>query len=687
MEYVNGKLCLGVNEMIQFMSASCLSKMTTRKQVKIARRACYGVTALYEVDSLPWRYRREVYKRYPDADEKEETMRFSDTITPDADAVAYYAAHVFEDARKGVRHLPEDKQEEYANNCALLNAFDRVIEIAERERLSQSATRLNRGEFWQRAAAALPRLGEQWRHSLPENARSLQRKYNQYKKEGYSAMISGKWQNKNATKVESALQEAALTTLCTNYNNLEDTRIAELYNRLAADERHGWEPISAGTVANWRKAHPMETAAGRKGAAKFNASHTMQVKRTKPTAPWMLWSLDGWTVELLYQKRHMRKNGTSVVTYTNRLTMVVVLDASCNYPMGYAIGENESPALIKEALRQAALHSRELTGDLLKACQIQSDNYAKKTMMPIYAKAGLRVTPAAVKNAKAKPVERYFRYLNDTYCKVCRNWSGYGITSNPDKQPNSEAKNALRKSFPDRDGLVQQIEAMMAAERAKKREELMEKYTLLPAKHRTIMTREEYLLAYGTEQPRTIRMESCGLRPTILGERRAYDSFDLSWREHPEVDWRVLYDPDDLSDVLAVTPDGTRRYLLEAKYEQPMALVEREEGDAAELERVFAFNRRMGDAVSARLIDAQKTIYKEIEGNERSRDLLGRLMLLDSKGQHKDERSRALALSAGSEDTTWEDIEPREAEPIKAPKKKLTAKDEDENNYDIFWRK
>ena len=112
MERINGRPCISYDDLVGIITPANLKQLRFRGQLKQVRRACYGVTALYEVDSLPWRYRREVYKRYPDTDEKEETMRFSDTIIPDADAVAYYAAHVFEDARKGVRHLPEDKQEE-----------------------------------------------------------------------------------------------------------------------------------------------------------------------------------------------------------------------------------------------------------------------------------------------------------------------------------------------------------------------------------------------------------------------------------------------------------------------------------------------------------------------------------------------------------------------------------------------
>ena len=66
--------------------------------------------------------------------------------------------------------------------------------------------------------------------------------------------------------------------------------------------------------------------------------------------------------ELLYQTTTTNKNGHSVTTYCNRLTLEVVLDPCCNYPIGYAIGTHETPELIKEALRNAAQHSRNCSG-------------------------------------------------------------------------------------------------------------------------------------------------------------------------------------------------------------------------------------------------------------------------------------------------------------------------------------
>ena len=110
------------------------------------------------------------------------------------------------------------------------------------------------------------------------------------------------------------------------------------------------------------------------------------------------------------------------------------------YPIGYAVGTHETPELIQAALRNAAKHTRELFGKMYKAHQIQSDNYAIKKMMPFYEAMADKVTPARERSAKAKPIEPYFGQINKKWCQLLNNWSGFGITSDREKQPARSSK-------------------------------------------------------------------------------------------------------------------------------------------------------------------------------------------------------------------------------------------------------
>lgn len=682
METINGTICISHAELTgRIITTANLNALVRKNQVKQMRKGGNGRTALYAVESLPLKWRTEVYKRYPDLQEQADSREFIDTVEPDGKALSFYQDYKLSDGR----NLPDDKVLEYASNAAIMNAFRRRWEahVSKRQRSGKRTTLAK--EFWSRAAAALPRLADHFPHSLPGSPRRLQMKFAEYVSSGYECFISGKFLNGNAGKVLTDEQTGYLATLISNPNNVQDTVVAKFYNAKA--RMLGWKEITAAAVGVWREKLQLEAAAGRLGVTSLRANKTMQVKRSRPTAPFLMCSLDGWTVELLYQKTRTDKKGHNVTTYTNRLTIVVVLDPCVDYPMGYAVGDHECPELIKAALRNAAIHSREITGEMLRYNQVQSDRYAIKSMTELYAVLGDKVIPAQAHNAKAKPVEPYFNHLNTTYCQLCPNWSGFGVTTNPKRQPNSEALNKRRHSFPDEAGLRAQIDEMMRLERQQKIGKLMEKLANLKPEHRLPMSREMYLLNFGAETGFKNVLEGCGLRPTILGMKRDYDCFDLTFRDHASERWTVKYDPDDLHEVLAVSEDGTRRYMLEEKYVQPMALADRKPGDAEQLQRVHDYNKALEAETGRRLADhfedARRVIERAAELPIHGTPALGaciedRLLLTDSRGQHKDNRSRKRLAAA--------DIEALEVETVEIPVTRQGDEVENVtvNDYSIF---
>lgn len=669
MELYNGQVCVSYGELAPgIMSAANLLKLCTRGRIECVRRGCRETPALYSLRSLPLKYRVEVYRRNPDLQEAAESKPFVESIEADGSAEAWYAAYEF----AGGRHLPSSAQALYSNSAAILNAFGRLLEESNSHHIRQSRPLLSKAEFWRRAAAALPRIADVWPHSLPESARRLQRKWDEYQKGGYAALVSGKWMNTNASKVDDGVKEGVLTQLLAHHNNLDNAMIAKLYNSVA--EKQGWKTIGASAVGVWREKRDLVTSAGRLGLSNFRNTKSMQVKRRRPSAPFLMWTLDGWDVELLYQSTKTDGRGHNVTTYTNRLTLEVVLDPCCDYPIGYAVGTHETPELIKAALRDAAKHSCALFGEMLRANQLQCDRYAIKTMTPLYEVMSDKLTPARVKNAKSKVVEPYFGYLNKTYCRLMGNWSGYGVTTDPSKQPNSEALNMLRHSFPDEAGVRAQIDKIMEVERSRKVGELRRLMEALPAERRLPLSREMYLLWFGASTGYKNALEGGGLRPTLLGVKRDYDCWDLGMREHGSERWSVLYDPDDLSEVLAVSEDGRWRYMLSEKHVQPMALADRQEGDAAALARVNAFNKQLEERVTERLGAAWSSTEQLMEGSDS--EVLRRLLIVDSRGQHKLPKAKSRLAAS--------DIKLVEGRAVEVPLDDAAGGGSEADNYGIF---
>ena len=655
MEIINGKAYISFEELTgRIITTANLQALVRKKQVNRVQKGGNGRVALYEVESLPMKWRTEVYRRYPDLQERADSKEFLDTIEPDGKAINFFEAYMLADGR----NLPTGKVLEYSANAAIMNAFRACWDahVSKRQRSGKKA--LAAKEFWARAAGSLPRLADHWPHSLPGSARRLQMKMAEYAEQGYVCFISGKYLNSNAKKVDDCIKESVLIELLSHHNNLDFVTIADYYN--AEARLNGWDEISARAVQIWYKKKELYIKAKRLGETRFRNTLSMQVKRTRPTAAYHLWTLDGWIVEWLYQDVKTNSKGHNVTTYCNRLTLEVVLDPCCDYPVGYAIGTHETPDLIKEALQDAFRHTHEIFGEMLMPNQLQCDNYQISAMMPLYSAVSMKVTPARRHNAKSKVIEPYFNYLNNTYGKRFNNWSGYGVTTSPARQPSADWLNKHRHEIPTKEVLLGRIAEMINIERTKKREQFIQFRNNLAAERQYILSKERYLLHFGIETGFINRLEGCGIRPTLLGVKRAYDSFDIRFRELPQEKWRLKYDPKDLSEVLAISEDGTRRFVLEEKYVQPMALADRGPGDVEQLSRVQKYNDQLEEHIAN-----ESGRYYDILAQHMAdrRNILSRLCLTDSKGQHKLPSAKIRLSAADIEELAVEAVEVPIAQP------------------------
>lgn len=654
MEYCDGILCATHAELTDgIMTNAALMHACQRDKDLRVRRGCNGVSALYDINRLSAEYRTEAKRRHAATEAQAKARAFIDIIVIDQRAATYYEGVSIE----GARGLSDEKRMLYTNSASILNACRvKLMEAEAEQKKVGKSRRVKMSDFWAAVAAHLPRVADIYPHSLPENPRVLQRKYQEYFRGGqpnYEVLISGKFRNKNAARVATPEQVAWLTKFLEHHTNLDGQEVADYYNTVC--EAFGWPKVTRRTMLVWLQKLGWLVNAGRHGAKEYMNRYGMQNKRFAPTAPMLFWSLDGWTVELYYKKRTEGKRGGRT-TYCNRMTVVVVLDPFNKYPIGYATGYQESPELIKAALRDATNHTAQLFGQRLRPVQIQSDNYQIKIMLPTYGMAEY-VTPAQVGNAKAKPIEPYFRRLNHKYAKKCSgNWSGYGMTSRKESQPNMEWLNAHKGQIPDEAGVRAQIEWIIESERAAKREEYVAGFSRIPADRLLPMPIESYLLNFGQETGCKNTLEGSGLNVRLLGERRTYDSFDLEFRKYAHLRWSIKYDPDNMQEVLAVSDEGDIRILLKEKHLQPMALADRRPGDAEELQKVKDFNDELKRTVIE--YDRQATEIAR-ESLLRHPDLGNPYItgiLTDSRGQNKDRKSQyRLEYTDVTEETAYEE--------------------------------
>lgn len=635
MEYYNNILTVEAGWMIE---QGVMTKMEYdnlvhhSKDIQVVRRACRNTPALVAYDSMPDRYKKAIVERVGDPRKQARQNVLEGLIEHSAAATTFFEDYMIDDDR----HLPADKRREYYTNAVVLDGVKRLIEgrNSKRKALGNRATR-----FWDEISQAVQELDlTKWPHTLPANARSLERKYQRYLAEGYGSLVHKAYQtsSKNAAKVADENQKAMLVTFMSDPRNLDNEQVARLYNMVA--QQMNWKKITASAVAVWRDKCDDLIFARRHGAEKYRAGREMQVRRSAPTRPLLFWTMDGWDVELLYQ----HKPDKGATTYHNRLTMVVVLDGCCRYPIGFAVGKNESPALIREALRDAERETQRLFGSMYRVGQLQSDHFAMKNLTPTYQAVADKVTPARVKNAKAKPIEAWFNYFNKKYCQMQTNWSGFGITSRKELQPNTEFITKYKHQFPDFEGCVRQIVGMIQAERA----ELETAYVAqFEAEGLTELKTAQYLMAFGESTgERRYLLQGCGIRCTIGTRKMDYDCFDTHFRKYPSTRWQLRYDPEDPHYAVAVNEDESLQFTLEEKYIQPMALADRKEGDARELQRVMDFNRRKEQELMDELTPMEDRARELLE-----QTTLSKLLITDSRGQHKLPKAKARLAAANAE--------------------------------------
>ena len=443
MEYYNNTLTVSASWLVEegIITAENLKVLSFRDRINVVRRGCRNTPALVAFDSMPERFKREIATRvggdpYKQAQINQLEIRIEDNII----ASDFFEGYKLIDGR----NLPKETRREYYANVIVLDAIYKLIND---KRAKHSALGHKTSRAWDQISESVQELDRsKYPHTLPANPRRLEERFKRYKKEGIESLIHKNFTNKNAAKVDDDVKEAVLAELLADPRNLDNAQVMRFYNIFA--KTTGSQEITSATVALWRDKFDTNIYAVRRGGVAFSNKKSMQVKRSAPSCPLYFWTMDGWDVELLFQKTEVKeKTGYSTTTYHHRPTVIVVLDAFNKYPVGYAIGIHESPELIKEALRNAAKHTQELFGTMYRTHQVQSDRYAIKNLTPYYELVANHSTPARAKNAKAKIIEPYFKRLNKGYCQLQPNWSGFGITSGKESQPNNEYLNKYKKNF------------------------------------------------------------------------------------------------------------------------------------------------------------------------------------------------------------------------------------------------
>ena len=209
MEYYNNILCISGNEFIKtdvningIVSMNMYRKLSNNKELNIIRRSCYGNPALIEYDTLHPRYQRIIIEKYGDPKKAAEHKPFADQIQADAKAVEFFSNHEYNTNKRFA-----DKIQEYCNDAAILNTLKVFVENKHQRKMAFDEDK----KFWTKAIAAIKKLSATYPNDLPLSEKRLKLTYLSYIKNGYSSLISSKFNNDNARKVSVKLERLILS--------------------------------------------------------------------------------------------------------------------------------------------------------------------------------------------------------------------------------------------------------------------------------------------------------------------------------------------------------------------------------------------------------------------------------------------------------------------------------------------
>lgn len=234
MEYYGNTLCISARELVDggIMTASNYKQLSARKRINVVRSGKgQGRYALVAVDSIPTIYRKMVDELYPGGD----TVRLEGWITSnyetDQAAVAF-----FNDRAKTGLDLTQEKVKEYVVNASVLNTCIKLY-----NRASTSKKLMGEKYDWEKMATTIKTLKDKFGHTLPASTMRFRKKVAEYKKFGYACLISGKFGNQSARKVDHKTERLILG-LAVLPNKPFNTSVLELYNSFVCGEIEVYDP-------------------------------------------------------------------------------------------------------------------------------------------------------------------------------------------------------------------------------------------------------------------------------------------------------------------------------------------------------------------------------------------------------------------------------------------------------------
>lgn len=240
---------LGVNQEVfyKYLGIADVPKLNqwiVRGKLRRLRTAGNGRKGLIDYTSIPKDILKKIKDHYGDPYAVEDVQKVRNRIQADEQAAIYYQ-------RAG---LSPEKEIQYYTEAIILNLYRELLSEWREKSARNSSFKITQAKkdiarIFHELKTVRRENGDQvYPHKLPKNWRSLDRKYREYDRSGYSALVHKGHGNKAAQKIDGKVADWILATYCLP-NKPNTTVLHAMYEERA--ELESWPSLSESAIYHW----------------------------------------------------------------------------------------------------------------------------------------------------------------------------------------------------------------------------------------------------------------------------------------------------------------------------------------------------------------------------------------------------------------------------------------------------
>lgn len=430
MEMYGKKICVSFRELVEggIISKPTYDKYVNLGKLTVARRGARNREALVYYDTMYPPVRIAYDAKNPDAKEHLQEQLKKQQISPmnirlksDSKAVEFYKTYT--------PKISMERQKEYVLNAKVLNAM-MVQETGLRSKHSEHGY-THKKLVSDTVIALCEELRKSFSHTLPKSKSRLMEKFQDYKKRGYVALVSGTTGNQSARKIGPREGRILLRLKRSKFPVYTDQQIFDKFNEIVAErnarvtrEEDRLKPIeSPQTVINYlyKTGIKLWWYGVVHGEIAFKNEFMPQFDTKLPQMPNTLWYGDGTKLNLYY-KEYDKKQKRMVA---RTIDVYEVMDACSEMFLGYSFGA-------ENFLTQYDAYRMALETWKVKPYEIVTDNqggHKRPEAQAFFRKICHLHKTTMPHNGQSKTIESAFGRFQQQVMHKLYNYTGQNVTA------------------------------------------------------------------------------------------------------------------------------------------------------------------------------------------------------------------------------------------------------------------